>query len=203
MKKLYTLLFSTMLCVSASAQISLTLDGVNVADKSKPVQIYNTQAKDKIPGMPMLGQLYGLYPEFLLTSQQAQDVVVTIIDNSQDRGTQFCYGTTCDELYKMDYQSTKTAKLEAGKPTDLAIHVVREAATDTPYEVELLINAYGTHDSQSLSSTVTLRYDPNAEAGVESVVAQRNPSIYTLSGQRVAAPARKGIYVVGGRKVVK
>ncbi len=201
MKKLYTILFSLFICASSFAQISLSVDGQKVAHQGSLTKIYNVEAKDKIPGMPQFGQVYGLYPKIMVTSQKAQEVIVTVIDKSQDQGTQFCYGTTCDELYKMDFTSQKIANLEAGKATDLAIHIVRQSSATAPYEVELQIDAYGTLDQQRCTSTVILKYDPSASA-VQTIVKEQSSSpYYTLGGQRVAMP-RKGIYIKDGRKVV-
>lgn len=204
MKKFYTLLLSLLVCSMASAQISLTVDGSNVPSGESYTKVYASQAKDKVPGLPQLGQVYGLYPEIKLTSDVDQDVIVTIIDNTKDEGTQFCYGTTCDELYKMGNRSTKVATLKAGTPTDLAIHVLRQAATNTPYEVELLIDALGTVTNiKHFTATVTLKYDPNATDVVQMVVKENHDApIYSVSGVRVSQPTR-GLYIRNGRKFVK
>lgn len=202
MKKLYTFLFS--LCVSAVAMaqdFSLTVDGEAVANKTTFTKVYGVDAKDKVPGVPMLGQEYGLYPEMLLTSKISQDVIVTLIDQSHDQGSQFCLGTTCDELYQMNFQSTKVAALKAGKPTNLLFHVAHDAAGTAPYEVQVQVNAYGTVDGESYQSTVVLRFDPDA-ANVETTTLDvSNSAYYTLSGVKVDIP-RRGIYVRGGKKVV-
>ena len=110
MKKLYALLLSLLTCSIASAQITITVDGEQAQNKGTLTKVYTEDGHDKVPGMPQLGRIYGLYPEILVTSQKKQDVLVTVIDKTQDLGTQFCYGTTCDELYKMNFTSLKTAK---------------------------------------------------------------------------------------------
>ncbi len=201
MRKLYSFIFSCLLCGTVSAQdFSLTVDGQAVENQSTATLVYASEAREKVPGIPALGMEYGLYPEILLTSKVAQDVVVTLRDESKDAGTQFCYAGTCDELYKMNYQSTKTGYLKADKATNMQIHIVHDAAANGPYEVKLLLDAYGTVDGQSYSCTLVLKYDPSA-TGLDGLSARTTSSCYNLQGQQVSKP-RAGIYVRNGRKIV-
>lgn len=207
MKKLYTFLFTLLLSCAASAQITLTVDGVNVPDKATYTRLYDTDGEYKIPAMPMLGKNYGLYPHIAVTSQKAQDVVITITDRTHDR-VQFCLAgktadeQTCFELMNMNYVGQKTVAFEAGKARDLELHVMHDAESFTPYEVELQIDVYGTLDMKRVTSTVILRFDPDA-ANVGSLVVTTPSEYYTLAGQHVGqTPKQKGIYVKNGKKVV-
>ena len=201
MKKLYSLLFSLLLCGTVSAQdLSLTVDDVAVANKSTATIVYNCEAFEKIPGMPFLGMDYGFYPKVMLTSKIDQDVLVTLRDESHDQGTQFCYGGTCDELYNMNYQSSKSSFLKADKAQDLQIHVKHNEAATDKYEVKLLLDAYGTVDGESFSCTLLLKYDPEA-TGLDSVTKIASSVYFNMNGQQVSSP-RRGVYVRNGRKVV-
>lgn len=204
MKKFYAFILSLMLCAAASAQgLTLSVDGVNVSHGTDYVRVYNVEAFDKVPGMPFLGQNYGFYPEIVLTSHKAQDVVVTVTDLTHDEGSQFCFGGTCDELFKMGYQSNKVVTMQADKAENMLIHVVHLSAATAPYEVKFQIDAYGTLDNNRITSTVTLKYDPNATDAVQHVTAgMADAPYYTMGGVRVQGVPAPGIYVRGGRKVV-
>ena len=202
MKTLYSLLLLFCLAATASAQdISLTIDGQDVPNKSMLTQTYAVEAFEKIPGMPQLGMKYGLYPEIELTSKIKQDLVVTLRTETHDEGIQFCFGSTCDELYKMNWQSTKTATFEAGKAQDMQIHIEHFEAASAPYEAKLVLDAYGTVDGQSYNCNLMLKYDPSA-ASITVTPADRQAPYYNLSGMRISQPTR-GLYIRGGKKVLK
>ncbi len=205
MKKLCAFLLSVFLCSMMSAQITLTVDGETVKSGSTYTKVYGEEViADRIPGMPQFGQNCGLYPKVLLTSARSQDVTLTIMNKSQTEGVSNCGFGTCENLDAThNFFSQKVGKMEAGKAEDLVIDIVHDSPATAPYEVELQIDAYGTLDSQRCTATIILRYDPEA-APVESIAAvQARSAYYTLSGQRVASPAKRGIYIRNGRKVVR
>lgn len=206
MKKLYTLLLSFFACSMMSAQITLTVDGETVKSGSTYTKVYGQEViEDKIPGMPQFGQTCGLYPKVLLTSAKTQDVTLTITNKNQAEGVSNCGFGLCESLdASNNYFSQKVGKMEAGKAEDLLIDVVHNTPATAPYEVELLIDAYGTEDSQRCTATIVLRYDPEAANSVSSVHATNSKApLYTLSGQAVRQASKKGIYIQNGRKVIR
>lgn len=205
MKKLYTILLSFLACTTVQAQITLTVDGETVKHNSTYTKIYGEEIiEDKIPGMPQFGQTCGLYPKVLLTSAKTQEVVLTITNKNHAEGVSNCGFGLCENLdASHEYFSQKVGKMQGGKAEDLVIDIVHNTPATDSYEVELQIDAYGTVDNQRVTSTVILRFDPDA-ANVGSVTVTGPSEYYTLSGQRVGTtPLKKGIYVVNGRKVVK
>lgn len=205
MKKLYTFLLSFFACSMMSAQITLTVDGEPVQNGSTFTKVYAEEVIEaKIPGMPQFGQNCGLYPKVLLTSAKTQDVVLTITNKSQSEGVSNCGLGQCVNLDAANnYFSQKTGKMEAGKAEDLVIDVVHNTPATSAYEVELQIDAYGTQDMQRCTATLILRFDPEASSVGSVSAVQSNSAYYTLSGQRVAVPTKRGIYVKNGRKVVR
>lgn len=206
MKKLYTLLLSMLVCSMVSAQITLTVDGVKLGSVATYIKTYSQErVEDKVPGLPMLGQICGLYPTVMLKSEKTQDVIVTVIDNSENGGTRFCgLDGTCVPLdNNNNFRTTKTVKFTAGNAQDMLLDVQHDKPATSAYEVELQIDAYGTLDSQRCTVTVILKYDPSSADGVQVIVKdEASAPYYNLSGMRTQA-AKKGIYIRNGRKVVK
>lgn len=205
MKKLYALLLALLTCSIASAQITITVDGNPLKDGDTYTRLFTEETTIvKVPGVPALDD-YGLYPEITITSSKAQDLVITLLDESHDGGVNFCLGTCEIPNEANGYNVTKVAGFEADKSTSAEIHVQHRDAATGPYEVRFQLVAYGTLDQKRATATIILQYDPNAVNALHPLLSS-TPSTtsapyYTLGGQRVAAPG-KGIYIRNGKKVI-
>lgn len=192
MKKLYTLLAAMTCAVSLSAQnLTVTIDGHSIANGSTYEKYY---AEEELDDM----DVYGLYPEFILTSKVNGNCEATLVSVDKADDVAFCFNgcvfTGTNNNYTVNHTGVVVRK---DMEYDLGIHVQHDNKWTENYtrELDLSISQKG----ETFTCKIILGVDPEKAAGINGVGSKKpisflNNTLYTNFG----VPATITLYSVTG-----
>lgn len=194
MKKIFTLLVLFATALTASAQLSFTMDGNTIENGA-------TITSSKVdPSFAEFGSVM-FKPDVFVSSEKAGNVTVEV-KALDGRGVSLCFGSTCISGTDL----TKTKDLAAGESVNIELDgggmMVKGTQT---YKCE--VTAYYTSDrSSTISFTMIMTNDPTVlavgsiEAENDGVIFDGRTMSYTFAA---AAPRTVSLYTVSGKQVAQ
>ena len=194
MKKIFTLLVLFATALTASAQLSFTMDGNTIENGA-------TITSSKVD--PMFTELGSVMfkPDVFVNSEKAGNVTVEV-KALDGRGVSLCFGGICINGENL----SKSKDMTAGESVDIELDgggmMVRGTQT---YKCE--VTAYYTSDrSSTISFTMIMTNDPTVlavgsiEAENDGVMFDGRTMSYTFAA---AAPRTVSLYTVSGKQVAQ
>ena len=194
MKKIFTLLVLFATALTASAQLSFTMDGNTIENGA-------TITSSKVD--PMFTELGSVMfkPDVFVNSEKAGNVTVEV-KALDGRSVSLCFGGNCISGKNL----SKSKDLTAGESVDIKLEgggmMVKGTQT---YKCE--VTAYYTSDrSSTISFTLIMTNDPtvlavgSVEAENDGVMFDGRTMSYTFAA---AAPRTVSLYTVSGKQVAK
>ncbi len=194
MKKIFTLLVLFATALTASAQLSFTMDGNTIENGA-------TITSSKVD--PMFTELGSVMfkPDVFVNSEKAGNVTVEV-KALDGRGVSLCFGGICINGENL----SKSKDMTAGESVDIQLDAggMMVKGTQT-YKCE--VTAYYTSDrSSTISFTMIMTNDPTVLA-VGSIEAENDGVMFdgrTMSYTFAAAtPRTVSLYTVSGKQVAK
>ena len=194
MKKIFTLLVLFATALTASAQLSFTMDGNTIENGA-------TITSSKVD--PMFTELGSVMfkPDVFVNSEKAGNVTVEV-KALDGRGVSLCFGGICINGENL----SKSKDMTAGESVDIQLDAggMMVKGTQT-YKCE--VTAYYTSDpSSTISFTIIMTNDPTVlavgsiEAENDGVMFDGRTMSYTFAA---AAPRTVSLYTVSGKQVAK
>ena len=194
MKKIFTLLVLFATALTASAQLSFTMDGNTIENGA-------TITSSKVD--PMFTELGSVMfkPDVFVNSEKAGNVTVEV-KALDGRGVSLCFGGTCINGKNL----SKSKDMTAGESVDIELDGggMMVSGTQT-YKCE--VTAYYTSDrSSTISFTLIMTNDPtvlavgSVEAENDGVMFDGRTMSYTFAA---AAPRTVSLYTVSGKQVAQ
>ena len=194
MKKIFTLLVLFATALTASAQLSFTMDGNTIENGA-------TITSSKVD--PMFTELGSVMfkPDVFVNSEKAGNVTVEV-KALDGRGVSLCFGGTCINGKNL----SKSKDMTAGESVDIQLEGGGMFITGTQtYKCE--VTAYYTSDrSSTISFTLIMTNDPTVlavgsiEAENDGVMFDGRTMSYTFAA---AAPRTVSLYTVSGKQVAQ
>ena len=194
MKKIFTLLVLFATALTASAQLSFTMDGNTIENGA-------TITSSKLD--PLISELgfVGFKPDVFVNSEKAGNVTVEV-KALDGRSVSLCFGGNCISGKNL----SKSKDLTAGESVDIKLEgggmMVKGTQT---YKCE--VTAYYTSDrSSTISFTLIMTNDPTVlavgsiEAENDGVMFDGRTMSYTFAA---AAPRTVSLYTVSGKQVAQ
>ena len=194
MKKIFTLLVLFATALTASAQLSFTMDGNTIENGA-------TITSSKLnPSITEFG-FVGFKPDVFVNSEKAGNVTVEV-KALDGRGVSLCFGGTCINGKNL----SKSKDMAAGESVDIQLDGGGMFISGTQtYKCE--VTAYYTSDrSSTISFTLIMTNDPTVlavgsiEAENDGVMFDGRTMSYTFAA---AAPRTVSLYTVSGKQVAK
>ena len=194
MKKIFTLLVLFATALTASAQLSFTMDGNTIENGA-------TITSSKLdPSIAEFG-FVGFKPDVFVNSEKAGNVTVEV-KALDGRGVSLCFGGTCINGKNL----SKSKDMTAGESVDIQLEGGGMFITGTQtYKCE--VTAYYTSDrSSTISFTLIMTNDPtvlavgSVEAENDGVMFDGRTMSYTFAA---AAPRTVSLYTVSGKQVAQ
>ena len=194
MKKIFTLLVLFATALTASAQLSFTMDGNTIENGA-------TITSSKLnPSITEFG-FVGFKPDVFVNSEKAGNVTVEV-KALDGRGVSLCFGGTCINGKNL----SKSKDMTAGESVDIQLEGGGMFITGTQtYKCE--VTAYYTSDrSSTISFTIIMTNDPtvlavgSVEAENDGVMFDGRTMSYTFAA---AAPRTVSLYTVSGKQVAQ
>ena len=194
MKKIFTLLVLFATALTASAQLSFTMDGNTIENGA-------TITSSKLnPSITEFG-FVGFKPDVFVNSEKAGNVTVEV-KALDGRGVSLCFGGTCINGKNL----SKSKDMTAGESVDIQLEGGGMFITGTQtYKCE--VTAYYTSDrSSTISFTLIMTNDPtvlavgSVEAENDGVMFDGRTMSYTFAA---AAPRTVSLYTVSGKQVAQ
>ena len=194
MKKIFTLLVLFATALTASAQLSFTMDGNTIENGA-------TITSSKVD--PMFTELGSVMfkPDVFVNSEKAGNVTVEV-KALDGRGVSLCFGGICINGENL----SKSKDMTAGESVDIQLDAggMMVKGTQT-YKCE--VTAYYTSDpSSTISFTIIMTNDPTVlavgsiEAENDGVMFDGRTMSYTFAA---AAPRTVSLYTVSGKQVAQ
>ena len=194
MKKIFTLLVLFATALTASAQLSFTMDGNTIENGA-------TITSSKVD--PMFTELGSVMfkPDVFVNSEKAGNVTVEV-KALDGRGVSLCFGGICINGENL----SKSKDMTAGESVDIQLEGGGMFISGTQtYKCE--VTAYYTSDrSSTISFTLIMTNDPtvlavgSVEAENDGVMFDGRTMSYTFAA---AAPRTVSLYTVSGKQVAK
>ena len=194
MKKIFTLLVLFATALTASAQLSFTMDGNTIENGA-------TITSSKLD--PLISELgfVGFKPDVFVNSEKAGNVTVEV-KALDGRSVSLCLGNNCTSG---EYHS-KSIDMTAGESVDIQLEGGGMFISGTQtYKCE--VTAYYTSDrSSTISFTLIMTNDPtvlavgSVEAENDGVMFDGRTMSYTFAA---AAPRTVSLYTVSGKQVAQ
>mgnify|MGYP001771491733 CR=1 FL=1 len=194
MKKIFTLLVLFATALTASAQLSFTMDGNTIENGA-------TITSSKLnPSITEFG-FVGFKPDVFVNSEKAGNVTVEV-KALDGRSVSLCFGGTCINGKNL----SKSKDMTAGESVDIQLEGGGMFITGTQtYKCE--VTAYYTSDrSSTISFTIIMTNDPTVlavgsiEAENDGVMFDGRTMSYTFAA---AAPRTVSLYTVSGKQVAQ
>ena len=194
MKKIFTLLVLFATALTASAQLSFTMDGNTIENGA-------TITSSKVdPSFAEFGSVM-FKPDVFVNSEKAGNVTVEV-KALDGRGVSLCFGGTCINGKNL----SKSKDMTAGESVDIQLEGGGMFITGTQtYKCE--VTAYYTSDrSSTISFTLIMTNDPtvlavgSVEAENDGVMFDGRTMSYTFAA---AAPRTVSLYTVSGKQVAQ
>ena len=194
MKKIFTLLVLFATALTASAQLSFTMDGNTIENGA-------TITSSKLnPSISEFG-FVGFKPDVFVNSEKAGNVTVEV-KALDGRSVSLCFGNNCTSG---EYHS-KSIDMTAGESVDIQLEGGGMFISGTQtYKCE--VTAYYTSDrSSTISFTLIMTNDPtvlavgSVEAENDGVMFDGRTMSYTFAA---AAPRTVSLYTVSGKQVAQ
>ena len=193
MKKIFTLLVLFATALTASAQLSFTMDGNTIANGA-------TITSSKLnPSITEFG-FVGFKPDVFVNSEKAGNVTVEV-KALDGRGVSLCFGGTCINGKNL----SKSKDMTAGESVDIQLDGGGMITGTQTYKCE--VTAYYTSDrSSTISFTIIMTNDPTVlavgsiEAENDGVMFDGRTMSYTFAA---AAPRTVSLYTVSGKQVAQ
>ena len=194
MKKIFTLLVLFATALTASAQLSFTMDGNTIENGA-------TITSSKLnPSITEFG-FVGFKPDVFVNSEKAGNVTVEV-KALDGRGVSLCFGGTCINGKNL----SKSKDMAAGESVDIQLDGGGMFISGTQtYKCE--VTAYYTSDrSSTISFTLIMTNDPtvlavgSVEAENDGVMFDGRTMSYTFAA---AAPRTVSLYTVSGKQVAQ
>ena len=194
MKKIFTLLVLFATALTASAQLSFTMDGNTIENGA-------TITSSKLnPSITEFG-FVGFKPDVFVNSEKAGNVTVEV-KALDGRGVSLCFGGTCINGKNL----SKSKDMTAGESVDIQLDGGGMFISGTQtYKCE--VTAYYTSDrSSTISFTIIMTNDPTVlavgsiEAENDGVMFDGRTMSYTFAA---AAPRTVSLYTVSGKQVAQ
>lgn len=197
MKKLYTL-FAAMVCAaSLTAQnMTVTIDGHTIANGATYEKYY---AEEELDDM----DVYGLYPEFILTSKVNGNCDATLVSVDKADDVAFCFNG-CEFLNAANNYSFTHSAVVIIKNTeyDLGIHVQHDNKWTENYTRELDLTL--TQKGETFTCKIFLGVDPEKAAGINGVGSKKPVSFANNALDiNIGSAATVSLYSVTGSEVLK
>ena len=194
MKKIFTLLVLFATALTASAQLSFTMDG-NTIENGATITSSKLQ-----PSLAEMGFVM-FKPDVFVSSEKAGNVTVEV-KALDGRGVSLCFGGTCINGKNL----SKSKDMTAGESVDIQLEGGGMFITGTQtYKCE--VTAYYTSDrSSTISFTLIMTNDPtvlavgSVEAENDGVMFDGRTMSYTFAA---AAPRTVSLYTVSGKQVAQ
>lgn len=207
MKRIFTpFLLLAFGLTTAQAQVRITCDGRDV-EEGDTLTFYAYEVADEfgIYETPEAGPSHA--PLFINTSGAPIDdftVSVTTSENCADQGIYWCGLTTRCEDVKGGAE-TRSITLPAKGVKTMDMHGRFTLKDYQTFTVDVAVSIAGV---PYRSFTEVFVYDEAHATGVRAVNAStssgaKTTEVYDLGGRRVSRTASPGIYIVGGKKVIK
>ena len=194
MKKIFTLLVLFATALTASAQLSFTMDGNTIENGA-------TITSSKVD--PMFTELGSVMfkPDVFVNSEKAGNVTVEV-KALDGRGVSLCFGGICINGKNL----SKSKDMAAGESVDIQLDGGGMFISGTQtYKCE--VTAYYTSDrSSTISFTIIMTNDPTVlavgsiEAENDGVMFDGRTMSYTFAA---AAPRTVSLYTVSGKQVAQ
>ena len=194
MKKIFTLLVLFATALTASAQLSFTMDGNTIENGA-------TITSSKVdPSFAEFGSVM-FKPDVFVNSEKAGNVTVEV-KALDGRSVSLCFGGTCINGANL----SKSKDMAAGESVDIQLDGGGMFITGTQtYKCE--VTAYYTSDrSSTISFTIIMTNDPTVlavgsiEAENDGVMFDGRTMSYTFAA---AAPRTVSLYTVSGKQVAQ
>ena len=194
MKKIFTLLVLFATALTASAQLSFTMDGNTIENGA-------TITSSKVdPSFAEFGSVM-FKPDVFVNSEKAGNVTVEV-KALDGRSVSLCFGGTCINGANL----SKSKDMAAGESVDIQLEGGGMFITGTQtYKCE--VTAYYTSDpSSTISFTIIMTNDPTVlavgsiEAENDGVMFDGRTMSYTFAA---AAPRTVSLYTVSGKQVAQ
>ena len=194
MRKIFTLLVLFATALTASAQLSFTMDGNTIENGA-------TITSSKVdPSFAEFGSVMFM-PGVFVNSEKAGNVTVEV-KALDGRGVSLCFGGTCINGKNL----SKSKDMTAGESVDIQLEGGGMFITGTQtYKCE--VTAYYTSDrSSTISFTLIMTNDPTVlavgsiEAENDGVMFDGRTMSYTFAA---AAPRTVSLYTVSGKQVAQ
>ena len=194
MKKIFTLLVLFATALTASAQLSFTMDGNTIENGA-------TITSSKLdPSFTELGFVF-FKPDVFVSSEKAGNVTVEV-KALDGRSVSLCFGGNCINGKNL----SKSKDMTAGESVDIQLDGGGMFISGTQtYKCE--VTAYYTSDrSSTISFTIIMTNDPTVlavgsiEAENDGVIFDGRTMSYTFAA---AAPRTVSLYTVSGKQVAQ
>lgn len=197
MKKLYSLLAAMICAASLTAQnLTVTINGHSIANGSTYEKYY---AEEELDDM----EVYGLYPEFILTSKVNGNCDATLVSVDKASDVAFCFNGCVFTGANNNYTVSHTG-VAARKDTeyDLGIHVQHDNKWTENYTRELDLTV--TQKGETFTCKIILGVDPEKAAGINGTGSKKPVSFAsnTLTFN-LGSAATVSLYSVTGSEVLK
>ena len=194
MKKIFTLLVLFATALTASAQLSFTMDG-NTIENGATITSSKLDPSFEAMGFVMFK------PDVFVSSEKAGNVTVEV-KALDGRSVSLCFGGNCINGKNL----SKSKDMTAGESVDIQLEGGGMFITGTQtYKCE--VTAYYTSDrSSTISFTIIMTNDPTVlavgsiEAENDGVIFDGRTMSYTFAA---AAPRTVSLYTVSGKQVAK
>ena len=194
MKKIFTLLVLFATALTASAQLSFTMDG-NTIENGATITSSKLQ-----PSLAEMGFVM-FKPDVFVSSEKAGNVTVEV-KALDGRSVSLCFGGNCINGKNL----SKSKDMTAGESVDIQLEGGGMFITGTQtYKCE--VTAYYTSDrSSTISFTMIMTNDPTVlavgsiEAENDGVIFDGRTMSYTFAA---AAPRTVSLYTVSGKQVAQ
>ena len=194
MKKIFTLLVLFATALTASAQLSFTMDG-NTIENGATITSSKLDPSFEAMGFVMFK------PDVFVNSEKAGNVTVEV-KALDGRGVSLCFGGTCINGKNL----SKSKDMTAGESVDIQLEGGGMFISGTQtYKCE--VTAYYTSDrSSTISFTIIMTNDPtvlavgSVEAENDGVMFDGRTMSYTFAA---AAPRTVSLYTVSGKQVAQ
>lgn len=194
MKKIFTLLVLFATALTASAQLSFTMDG-NTIENGATITSSKLDPSFEAMGFVMFK------PDVFVSSEKAGNVTVEV-KALDGRSVSLCFGGNCINGKNL----SKSKDMTAGESVDIQLEGGGMFITGTQtYKCE--VTAYYTSDrSSTISFTIIMTNDPTVlavgsiEAENDGVIFDGRTMSYTFAA---AAPRTVSLYTVSGKQVAQ
>ena len=197
MKKLYTFIAAIVCAASLSAQnLSVSIDGQSIANGSTYEKYYTEEELDDM-------DVYGLYPEFILTSKVNGNCEASLVSVDKASDVAFCFNgcvfTGASNNYTVNHSGVVVIK---NTGYDLGIHVQHDNKWTENYTRELDLTI--TQKGETFACKIILGVDPEKAAGISNV-GSKKPVIFANNTLKfnIGTSAEVALYAITGSEVFR